>query len=235
MFGSWFVTGYSPDEFHRWRLPWEGLIGLFLAPNSGLFVQSPFTALTVAGGWASWRGRSKHGFEQRGEVAADSHAPHTNTQDVPAFQGLLRTYSLCILAYVVLMAHWYDWQGGLSFASRMISEGYPLLLPLMMVGWNKVRARSWGLKLVTVACLCGVLYQLVGIAVFDAVTPLAPPHLPWRPGEHFYAVYVRHYGIAPAALAVAGTILQFVAVGCLAGIVLKRFILDSERSTVPRS
>jgi hypothetical protein len=200
MFGHWYSTGYPPSEYRdSWRTFWpEGSAGLLIAPNSGLFVQSPFTLLAVVGGWAAWR--------WRGPVHE---------------RGLLRAYTLCFLAYWALFAKWHDWQGGLTFATRMLSEGYPLWMPLVMVGWHWLREYRWSLAAVTAAGAWSVLYQLANLATFDATTGLNTKHLPWTPHDHFFAVHLSHYGAAATVKAVTVGALSFVA----AGVALLVFLL----------
>jgi hypothetical protein len=197
MFGHWYSTGYPPSEYRdSWRTFWpEGAAGLLIAPNSGLFVQSPFTLLAVAGAWAAWR----------------SAGP-------PRDRGLLRVYTLCFVAYWTLFAKWHDWQGGLTFTTRMLSEGYPLWMPLVMVGWDRLRGYGSARVAVMAAGAYSVLYQLVNLATFDATTPLNALHRPWTPRDHFFVVHLTHFGAAATLKSVAVSALQFVC--CAAGVLL---------------
>jgi hypothetical protein len=197
MFGHWYSTGYPPGEYRdRWLTWWpEGAAGLLIAPNSGLFVQSPFTLLAVVGGWAAWR--------SKGPLAD---------------RGLLRTYTLCFLTYWGLFAKWHDWQGGLTFTTRMLSEGYPLWMPLVMVGWERLRNHALARATVAAAGVYSVLYQLANLATFDATTPLNTLHLPWTPRDHFFIVHLTHFGAAATLKAVAVSALMFAA--CAAGLLL---------------
>ena len=158
-FGAWYSTGYPPDEWRdNWRTAWPvGAVGLLVAPNSGLFVQSPFLLLALVGAWVAW---SRHDSKGVGDV------------------GLLRAYSLCIVAYWALMAKWHDWQGGQTFTSRMICEGYPLWMPLVMEGWNRLRARPWALLAAVEAGIWSVGYELANLSTFDQTTPLNTLHEP---------------------------------------------------------
>jgi len=90
MFGAWYATGYPPDEYRdNWRTFWPvGAAGLLIAPNSGLFIQSPFTLLALVGGWVAWR----------------------STAPLPE-RALLRTYTLTFFAYWAVFSLWHDWQG----------------------------------------------------------------------------------------------------------------------------
>jgi hypothetical protein len=210
-FGGWLATGYSPAEASRWTsAPWEGAAGLLLAPNSGLWVQSPFTLLALVGGWAAWRG---HGLILE--------------------RGLLRTYSLCFIAYWLLFAWWYDWQGGLSFSSRMLSEGYPLWLPLVALGWNTVRPFGVARWLFFAAAVWSVAYQLVGVALFDAVSGDNPPHDPWHLGRHFYALYIARHGVAEALAAIGVTAALFLTSSAIVAYICGRvFLVRSGRKQV---
>lgn len=189
MFGHWYATGYPPEEYRdNWRTFWlVGASGLLIAPNSGLFVQSPFTLLALVGGWVVWRGR---------EVREG---------------GLLRVYTLTFVAYWSLFALWHDWQGGLTFSTRMLCEGYPLWLPLALVGWTRVREWAWARIAVLVAGGYSVVYHLVNVATFDAVTPMNPVHWPWVPREHYLALHWATFGASATLQAIAGTVALFVA------------------------
>ncbi|OAI41719.1 hypothetical protein AYO40_02400 [Planctomycetaceae bacterium SCGC AG-212-D15] len=175
VFGAWYSTGYPPSQYRgSWRALWpEGAAGLLIAPNSGLFIQSPFLLLAVVGAWVAW-GRS---------------APVSD-------RGLLRAYSLCFVSYWALFAKWHDWQGGLTFTSRMLSEGYPLWMPLVMVGWNHLRRFGWALRATAIAGAWSFLYELVNITTFDRTNPLNAPHLPWTVQDHFFVVHWRVFGAA---------------------------------------
>src|SRR5581483_3667748 len=161
-FGGWNKTGYPPDLANDWGNPWwEGLTGLLLAPNSGLLIQSPIALLAIVGGWTVW-----------------------TTAEIRQ-RGLLRCYTLCFVSYWILFAHRNQWQGGLDFATRYLSEGYPLWMPLTAVGWNTARRSLVGKVFVIVAGTWSVAYQLANIATFDAITAYNPVHAPWNPSEHF--------------------------------------------------
>src|SRR5262249_47612878 len=126
--------------------------------------------------------------------------------------GLLRVYTLCFLAYWALFAKWHDWQGGLTFTTRMLSEGYPLWMPLVMVGWDRVRGHGWARVGVAAAGAWSVLYQLANLATFDATTPLNTKHLPWTPRDHFFVVHIAEFGAAATLKAVVVSALEFVGV-----------------------
>jgi hypothetical protein len=199
MFGHWYDTGYPPNETRDWHNFWpEGAVGLLVAPNSGLFVQSPFTLLAVVGGWAAWRSRG---------------------------QGLLRTHTLCFLAYWGLFAKWHDWQGGMTFATRMLSEGYPLWIPLALVGWQRLRVYRAAWAAAATAGIFAVLYQLLNLATFDATTPLCTKHLPWSPVDHFFVVHVRYFGGAATVRAVAAAVTAFAACAAVLLIALRMCLI----------
>jgi hypothetical protein len=203
MFGHWYATGYPPSQYRdSWRNFWpEGAAGLLIAPNSGLFVQSPFTLLALVGGWQVWRGA---------EAVRD--------------RGLLRAYTLCFLLYWGLFAKWYDWQGGLVFATRMLSEGYPLWLPLVVIGWKSVRGYPHALLVVTVLCAYSVVYQLVNLALFDRTTLLNPKHLPWSPRDHFFVFHVRHFGMYETVGSILLSGCLFLVIASLLVVVLRPFL-----------
>ncbi len=179
LFGHWYSTGYSAQEVDRWTTPLgEGALGLLIAPNSGILVQSPFAVFAVFGGVAVFR----------------AHAP--------PFRGLLCAYGCCFLAYWLLFARWHDWQGGLTFSTRMLSEGYALWLPLAAVGWEWIRKRPCAGLFLGVAGAWSILYQVIGVATFDAVSVYEPPHLPWQPGQHFFVLHARWFGLLSTLSAV---------------------------------
>lgn len=197
MFGHWYSTGYSGEERTGWTSPiLEGAAGLLLSPNSGLWTQSPFTLLAVIGGWVVWRGK-----------------------EVPD-AGLLRAYGLCFVGYWLMFSCWHDWKGGLTFATRMLCEGYPLWMPLVLVGWQQIRHLVWARNLAVAAGIYSVAYQLVNIAVFDRVC--TQPFLyesafvrsagrwyPWQPAEHFFALHIRHFGVLTTLTYVGRTSICF--------------------------
>jgi hypothetical protein len=211
MFGHWAATGYPPGEYRdNWRNFWpEGAAGLLLAPNSGLFIQSPWTLLALVGGWVVWLSSEK---------VRDG--------------ALLRVYTLTFLVYWALFALWHDWQGGLTFSTRMLSEGYPLWMPLVLVGWNWISRYRWALGPVLVAGLCSVAYHLANLAIFDAVTPLNPVHRPWSPADHYFPLHVRAFGAWATIQAVLVTVGWFALWSGFLLLVLRPFILPKPGPTV---
>lgn len=197
MFGHWYTTGYPKEEVTgQWTTPIvEGALGLLISPNSGLLPQSPFTWLAFVGAWAVWR--------------------RADIRDV----GLLRAYSLCFVPYWLMFACWHDWKGGLTFTTRMLSEGYPLWMPLVVVGWNVVRGVTVARWFTFIAGAYAVFYQLVNVAIFDAV--MAPAILmestfvrasrqyPWSPRDHFLLLYMANFGFSAALQSMASTLLRF--------------------------
>jgi hypothetical protein len=214
VFGHWYKTGYD-EEMHKWiglENPafWiHGMIGIAISPNAGLLPQSPFLLLAVIGAWQAWT--------------------KPDTQD----RGLLRTYSLCLVAYAALFCCWHDWWGGLTFASRMLTEAYPMLLPLTMVGWKAVCMRRRMVILVIVAGVCAVVYQIIGVATFDRISNSNPPMMEWQPARHFYWLYVEQFGILSLFGAVSWTAVELAGVGLVAAVMLKRFAPESVASTMP--
>jgi hypothetical protein len=206
MFGAWYKTGYSDDSVNRWTTPvWEGALGLLLAPNSGLLLQSPFTILALVGGWAAWR------------------TPTLRER------GLLCAYTLCFISYWLLYARWYDWHGIIP-SSRMLCDGYPLWMPLAVVGWNRLRRRPGSVALVTAAGVWSVMYHIVGIAVFADLFQIKPPpqHVPWQPRHHFWVEHVAHFGLLPTLNGIALTLLQFGLCAAATGYILVRFMLPAQ-------
>lgn len=207
MFGHWYKTGYPREEVTgQWTTPiLEGAAGLLISPNCGLLVQSPFTLLAFVGGWAVWRSAT--------------------IRDA----GLLRAYSLCFIPYWLMFACWHDWKGGMTFSSRMLCEGYPLWMPLVVLGWKQIEHLSWARRLAIAAGIFAVVYELANVAVFDRVTPTEILSesvfggrerrlYPWLPNEHFFALYVRHFGLWSAVRDVSLTSGLFVV--CCAAVIL---------------
>jgi len=60
----------------------------------------------------------------------------------------------------------------------MLCEGYPLWLPLALVGWNRLRAYRWATGAALAAGVYSVAYHLVNLATFDAVTDMNPSTVP---------------------------------------------------------
>lgn len=201
-FGHWNQTGYSAAESDRWTSPiWQGAIGQLLAPNVGLFVQSPFTLLAVVGAWAAWR---TPGLKDR---------------------GVLLGYAFGFVCYWLMYSHWYAWDGGLGISGRLLCDGYPLWAGLALVGWNAIRDRRFAVILVAAAGAWAVLYHLVGISVFDRVSELKLPSSPWRPEDHFIVAHVKHSGLWATLRAVALTAALFCGVAVTTVYVLARVFL----------
>jgi hypothetical protein len=146
LFENWYATGFPRSEaVDNWSNFWpEGAAGLLIAPDSGLLVQSPFFFLAFVGGWVVWR-----------DAAPFRHA------------GLLRAYALGIILHWALFALFLDWQDGLTFTTRTLSEGYPLWMPLVAVGWLSWRHHPWAVPTVAAAGIWAVLYQAVNLSTFN--------------------------------------------------------------------
>lgn len=203
-FGHWYSTGYPPGEYRdNWRADWPaGFVGLMISPNSGLLIQSPFFLLAFVGAAQAWK---------RDTTVVDA--------------GLLRAYTVCIVAYWALLAKWHDWQGGLTFSNRMISEGYPLWMPLVMEGWNRLRSHVWAVRLTAAAGIWSVLYELVNLSTFDRTAELNTEHLPWSLPDHFFWVHVENFGVPATLRAVAVHGVLFVACAGVLLVVLRPFVL----------
>jgi hypothetical protein len=201
-FGHWHQTGYPDQDIDRWTTPlWQGAIGQLLAPNAGLFVQSPFTILALVGGWAACRG--------------------PNVRD----RGFLCALSLCFVAYWLFYARWYGWDGGLVPSTRLLCDGYPLWIPLVLVGWNAVRHQPRAAAVVAVLGVWSVAYHVVGVALFDAITDLNAPSSPWRPADHYVALHVGRYGLPATLGTIALTAVEFVVAAAVTAYVLAPFFL----------
>jgi hypothetical protein len=182
LFGSGWASGYRPVEVASFHEPWWlGAIGQLVSPNSGLFVQSPFLMLGLVGTWKAWT--------------------------MPG-HGLSRALSLSLVGYWLFYSRWHEWMGGLVFASRFLCDGYPLGLLLVAEGWNEFRQRAWAWGALLLAGLWSIAYQTVGVATFDVVSLHAPPHDPWMPTRHFYALFVAERGLAATLRALARTTCQ---------------------------
>lgn len=186
VYGRWYHTGYPTNLVTDWGNPfWEGFFGLLIAPNAGLLSQSPFLMLAAIGAWRVWR----------------------PTDDCRS--GLLRAFSLCFVAYWVLFSFRHEWEAGLTFSARFLMDTFPVLLPLTMLGWNRIRDdRRWQLLFIG-AGVWSVMYQVINIATFDAVTDFNPRQQPWQPSRHYVGVFLAHYGITALIAAVLQTITLF--------------------------
>jgi hypothetical protein len=211
-FGAWYKTGYPDDLATDWGNPWwEGLSGLLIAPNSGILIQSPFTILALIGAWV-----------------VCGRAPLKQI-------GLLRAYAACFLSYWVLFAHRNQWQGGLDFSSRYLSEGYPLWMPLVMVGWNRLKHHRLALPSLIAAGTWSWFYQVINIATFDAVTPMNAFHRPWNPLDHFFVHYLRHFGIGSAVAAILFTIGEFAVCATVCFLALVPFFLPRPKGAAAQA
>jgi hypothetical protein len=213
VFGHWYKTGYD-EEMGKWvgvadpTLWVQGMFGIALAPNAGLIPQSPFLVLAAIGGWVVWTAR--------------------DVKD----RGLLRSYTLGIVGYASLFCLWHDWWGGLTFASRMLAEAYPLFLPLILVGWNRVSRYPFALPLVVAAGTWSVLYQVIGVATFDPICELAPRDWEWDLSRHFYVLYVQQFGWVAFLQAVGRTLSVLAAIAVVACVVLHRLSMpQAQKST----
>ena len=97
-FSSPFNFGYSSIERFGSSVLF-GLYGILLSPGRSIFIYSPVLTLAIPGAWS---------FYKKEKI-------------------LTIICTITILAYLVIIASWYSWEGGVSWGSRLLTPIVPIL------------------------------------------------------------------------------------------------------------
>ncbi len=132
--GSPFVFGYQDGIAQYASLPqFEGILGLLISPSRGVLVYSPFLIFAFAGLWFARREKEKwlYGFS-----------------------------ALVIAASVVMLAA-FDWSGGWGYGARLLVDGLPYWMLLLIPAWTRMGNGARGAFWVMVAY--AALFQSFGL------------------------------------------------------------------------
>lgn len=132
-----------PPSMQRAGDPLVGLPGLFVSPNRGLLIGSPFLAFGLAALAASWRWRGT---------------------DMVA---LARYGSVGVAATAILFASVGDWWGGHTYGDRYLLDALPLYAVGLGLAWMRGWLRPPALRIAFVAAvLWSVAFHTVGAAAY---------------------------------------------------------------------
>ena len=112
-FGSLIAFGYGREGFDAPL--WRGLYGILLSPGRSIFVYSPVLLLAVPGAWLFYK-REK---------------------------GLPILCLVMVASYIIAVAAWHSWDGGLSWGSRLITPILPVLGLLTAPALEYVWRNKW--------------------------------------------------------------------------------------------
>lgn len=124
-----------------WQTPiLTGLAGLLVSPSRGLFVFSPFLLGVIPGAVLCWLN--------------------------PQWRWM-RSFSLAVLATIVVESRHFDWWGGWSFGYRHLVDLSPMLVTLMLplASWVGRNVRAGSLALILMLVSVGI--QIVGVVSND--------------------------------------------------------------------
>ncbi|PIY96867.1 MAG: hypothetical protein COY66_02400 [Candidatus Kerfeldbacteria bacterium CG_4_10_14_0_8_um_filter_42_10] len=146
-FGAPWATGYGQEIINWSSNLLEGFFGLLISPSRGLFIFTPFLLFSLWGIIMVWR---------RPLVLAKE----------PKF--LLRYLSLAVLTYLLIMAKWWAWYGGVNYGPRMLVDLTPIFI-LMFVPLitQKLLQKRITVLVFSVFLLYSVFIQFVGIITWD--------------------------------------------------------------------
>ena len=147
-FGSPFLTGQGirgpsvalakTGSAAIWQTPlWKGAAGLLVSPSRGLLVFSPFVVFAIWGLIRAWRNKAQY--------------------------GPLRAVTLALAALCFMQFKWFDWWGGHCFGYRPLVDGMPLLVLLLALVIDDIRAKP-----VLTALFGALLVWSVGVQVIGA-------------------------------------------------------------------
>jgi hypothetical protein len=114
----------------------EGLAGLFISPNRGLFVFTPIMLFAAWGAIRVWR------------------------VDAPAW---LRWLTIGVVLHVVVHAKFQEWWAGYTYGPRYLADVLPALTLFLVYGIEPLCRRRAGQVLVALLALYGVAVQAVGV------------------------------------------------------------------------
>ncbi|MGH7788778.1 MAG: hypothetical protein ACRERC_18045, partial [Candidatus Binatia bacterium] len=152
---SGLTGGYGGFRQFDGRL-FEGIAGLFVSPNRGLFVFTPIMLFAVWGAVRVWR------------------------IEVPAW---LRWLSLGVVAHVLLHAKFREWWGGYTYGPRYLTDVVPALTLFLVYGLVPLcRARAWR-AVGAVLAVYGIAIQAIGVYAADDGWNREPAPLERRPNR----------------------------------------------------
>jgi hypothetical protein len=132
-FGSPLDFGYGQETFQGSIL--RGLHGLFLTPGRSLFVYSPVLLLAIPGTWLIYKKE----------------------------RALVITCLIVIVSYILAIATWWGWDGGLAWGCRLLTPIVPLLgfltAPVLFHAWKN----RWVVTAVAVLALTGFSVQVIAL------------------------------------------------------------------------
>lgn len=175
-FGTPFSTGYGPELVRFQKMLWEGVPGLLVSPNRGLFVFSPVLLFAIPGLVRLWRAE----------------------RDVDAVR-LLRLLSLGSLAVLLLFAQWNAWDGGWCYGCRMLTDILPVLFIFTAVGWQAARAAAAGRAAFFMAAALSIGIHALGVVFHNNDWNADPASRPWRTdrtqiGSHLERARLKLFG-----------------------------------------
>ncbi|MCX5823515.1 MAG: hypothetical protein NTY86_08415, partial [Deltaproteobacteria bacterium] len=113
-----------------------GLFGILLSPGRSIFVYSPILALAIPGAWL---------FYKKEKLLALSIV-------------------LTVLAYIIVVASWHDWDGGWTWGSRLLTPIVPLLGFLIAPVLRAAKGKKVEMVLILTLATLGLLVQCLAIA-----------------------------------------------------------------------
>lgn len=137
-YGKWVTTSYK-GMFAWDRL--DGIAGLLVSPNRGLFIFTPVAVLGAIG--LVWQFLSRDGRDP-----------------------VLLPFGIAALVHLVLSGTYFDWWGGWSFGPRYLTDVLPILALAAVTIWPRVP--PWARRLTVFTLVLSVLAQFVGAFCYPA-------------------------------------------------------------------
>jgi hypothetical protein len=138
------LLGQLQDPAYGWTNPLlDGLIGLLLNPNIGLFIRSPVLILSIAGIAYAWLSPKNQNTTQ------------------------LRYYSLCAIGMLILWSKWYGWHAAMFTGNRYLIETLPFLAILMLKPLELMLKNKSATLVLIILVLASILPNFLVIASWD--------------------------------------------------------------------